>query len=86
MDFFFAVNDITKPLPIYLFVHLYEYLLEFICPMCMQGAEEATRGWWFPKSAASCCWCELPCGCWGTNPSPLQELRVLLNTEPALQP
>lgn len=43
MDFF-AVNDITKDLPIYLFVHLYEYLLEFICPTCMQGAEEATRG------------------------------------------
>lgn len=26
--------------------------------------------------------CELPYGCWGSNPGPLQEYRVLLTTEP----
>ena len=30
--------------------------------------------------------CELPCGCWVLNPSPLQEQPVLLTTEPSHQP
>lgn len=30
--------------------------------------------------------CELPYGCWGSNPGPLQEYQVLLTTEPSWQP
>lgn len=30
--------------------------------------------------------CELPCGCWEMNPGPLEELPVLLTTEPCLEP
>ncbi|MGE9804779.1 hypothetical protein ACQP3L_29790, partial [Escherichia coli] len=30
--------------------------------------------------------CELSCGCWELNPSPLEELQVLLTTEPSVQP
>jgi hypothetical protein len=30
--------------------------------------------------------CERPCGCWNLNTGPLQELSVLLTTEPSLQP
>jgi hypothetical protein len=30
--------------------------------------------------------CELPCGCWELNSSPLEEPSVLLTTEPSLQP
>ena len=29
--------------------------------------------------------CELPCGCWGWNPSPLEEQPVLLTAESSLQ-
>lgn len=56
MDFFFAVNRTPQKLYlfIYLFVHLYVYLHEFICPVCMQGAEETIRGWWYPGTAATC--------------------------------
>lgn len=28
---------------------------------------------------------ELPCGCWGLNPGPLEEETVLLTTGPSLQ-
>lgn len=30
--------------------------------------------------------CELPYGCWESNPCPLQEQQVLLAAEPLLQP
>ncbi|ERE84501.1 E3 ubiquitin-protein ligase [Cricetulus griseus] len=30
--------------------------------------------------------CELPCGCWESNPGPLQEQQVLLTMGPSLQP
>ena len=30
--------------------------------------------------------CEPPCGCWELNSGPLEELSVLLTTEPSLQP
>jgi hypothetical protein len=30
--------------------------------------------------------CELSCGCWESNPGPLEEELVLLTTEPSLQP
>lgn len=30
--------------------------------------------------------CEPPCGCWDSNPGPLEEQLVLLTTEPSLQP
>jgi hypothetical protein len=29
--------------------------------------------------------CELPCGCWETNPGSLEEQKVLLTDEPSLQ-
>ena len=29
--------------------------------------------------------CEPPCGCWVSNPTPLQDLWVLFNNEPSLQ-
>ena len=29
---------------------------------------------------------QLPCGCWGPNPGPLQEQSVLLTARPSLQP
>ena len=29
--------------------------------------------------------CELPCGCWGLNPGPLEEQPVVLTAEPSLQ-
>ena len=30
--------------------------------------------------------CQLPCGCWESNPGSLQEQSMLLTTEPSLQP
>ena len=29
--------------------------------------------------------CELPCGCWESNPGPLKEQAVFLTAEPSLQ-
>jgi hypothetical protein len=29
--------------------------------------------------------CELPCGCWGLNPGPLEEQPVLLTAKPLFQ-
>lgn len=30
--------------------------------------------------------CELPCGCWGSNPGPLEKQLVFLTSAPSLQP
>lgn len=48
---------------------------------CLCGLEEGTG---FPGTGVTG-W-ELPCGCWISNPGPLQEQPVLLYTEPSTTP
>jgi hypothetical protein len=49
--------------------------------LCSQKTEEGTGS---PGTGVAD-GCELPCGCWESNLSPLEEQAVLLTAEPCLQ-
>jgi E3 ubiquitin-protein ligase NEDD4 len=46
---------------------------------CPQKSEKAIRS---PGTVVTDC-CELPCGCWKSNPGPVEEQPVLLTSEPS---
>lgn len=53
--------------------------------MCMPGALKG-QGSVGASGTGITGGCEVPWGCWEPNPGPLEEQRVLLATEPSLQP
>ena len=73
-----------------MFVHfiLHEYFAcTYVCEphICLVPAK-VKIGYWIPGTGVMD-GCELPpCVCWELNPGPLQGQRVLLTTEPFLQP
>ena len=64
-------------------LYAYEYLFAFMPVHQVPGKSGKDSG--SPASGVTD-GCELPCGCWESNPGPLEEQPVLLTTEPALQP
>ena len=54
---------------------------QHLCPWCPWNPEEGVQ---LPRTGVTD-GCELLCGCWETNPGPLQEQPLFLTAEPSLQ-
>ena len=74
--------QMCNPSPLTPFYSLWVFCLHVcVCTVCPQRSDESIR---FPGTGVTDS-CELPCGCWESNPGPLQEQSVRVTTENSLK-